>query len=125
MKRDNELMRIRGIESDDSQKDLESFIEMRLRPTIVFQKPILISLIRHYVKERKTNFNAFNQKVQKNIVKEFFQGEKELRKMLIQSVIGLFTINELETYYKYSTRLDTEINDYIKTEIVNNIEQLY
>jgi hypothetical protein len=125
MKRDDELMRIRGVESDDSQIDLESFIKMRLRPTIVFQKPILISLIRHYVKERKTNFNAFNQKVQKDIIKDFFNGEKELRRMLIQSVIGLFTINELETYYQYSMRLDTEINDYIKSEIVNNIEQLY
>ena len=125
MERDEELMRIRGVDCQESQKDLDSFINMTLRPTIVFQRPILISLIRHYVKERKTNFNAFNQKVQKNIIKEFFQGEKELRKMLIQSVIGLFTINELETYYKYSMRLDTEINDYIKTEIVNNIEQLY
>lgn len=125
MERDEELMRIRGVDHQESQKDLDSFIKMTLRPTIVFQKPILISLIRHYVKERKTNFNAFNQKVQKNIIKEFFQGEKELRRMLIQSVIGLFTICELETYYKYSMRLDTEINDFIKKEIVNNIEQLY
>jgi hypothetical protein len=126
MERDEELMRIRGVNQSEIQKnDLESFIKVTLRPTISFQKPILISLIRHYVKERKPNFNAFNQKVQKNIIKEFFEGEKELRRMLIQSVIGLFTTSELEMYYEHSMRLDTEINDFIKREIVENIEQLY
>jgi len=102
----------------------EQFEQHSVLPLIKFQSSLLFSQFRTYLKERKPAFNAFNQKVQKALVRDLIKADKQVQRALINTVTSLFTMEEFTYYQKHQLPLNRRITVLVSERFQNNLEQL-
>jgi hypothetical protein len=94
---------ISGLEPASSPA--EQFQNQTLRPILKMQNDLLLAIFANYLQRRKVPLLQFAEKKQLDWIEHCLQKDQRLRQLLLGAVVGLFTVEEWETYQSMSAEL--------------------
>lgn len=121
--RDETLNNLRpkfALNINGKKNDIELFMHTVLRPILKYQNEfiqIIITEAKHFEVEKTITDNESRNQAYLN---DFIKKNTNLRNLLIGSIIGLFTSEELKTYFNYSTQLNKRIIEMIVTRYLSS-----
>ena len=94
---------IPGLEAASSPA--EQFQNQTLRPILKMQNDLLLAIFANYLQRKKVPFPQFSPKKQLDWIENCLQKDQRLRQLLLGTVIGLFTLEEWDTYDSMAAEL--------------------
>ncbi len=124
--RDEWLLEMRPEIKDvhEAESEEELFQNKTLRPVLKFQNAALISVLKNYIKDRKKPFKAFNQKVQKQMIRDYIQNDHPFRRELQHLIVALLTEQELHFYFTHRSECNKRIIQMLIERYCNQLERL-
>lgn len=124
--RDNLLITIRPSLNltSDIISEFEEFQNRTLRPILKFQNELIIRLAKTKIKKLVPQFNAYSGGVQKKEIENRIKKDAQFRSILFSSVIGLFTLDELQFYESHEKEINKRMASLIIKRIQDQMESL-
>lgn len=94
---------------DEVTSEQEKLQNQVLRPIIKFQHEFLLVYFSQYLIKHKRDIKATDMATSIQIVEKLLQSDIPLRNVLIGSIIGFMTQQEVIRYYKYESELRNRI----------------
>lgn len=90
---------------DPAATPMERFQNETLRPILKMQNDLLLAVFANYLRGKKVPFQQFSKARQLEWIENCLQKDQRLRQLLLGAVIGLFTLEEWQTYESSSAEL--------------------
>lgn len=113
---------IEGVQ--EALNEIEQFQNKAIRPVLKFQNTALVNVLKSYIKDRKKPFKAFNQKVQKQMIKDYIQNDHLFRRELQHLIVALLTEQELHFYFTHRSECNKRIVQMLIERYCNQLERL-
>lgn len=91
---------------NDQMGSEEYFQNAILRPILKLQNDLFVSVFRNYIKKHKNVFFDLTLEKKQHYIEQSIQKDIKLRNSLKGMVIGMFTVEEYETYTLNSSALN-------------------
>ena len=91
---------------DSNSSAGERFQNNVLRPILKLQNDLLIEMCRNYFAKNKVDFQTFSAEKKAQAIENAIQKDIKFRNSIKGVVLGLFTIEEYQTYITDSSRLN-------------------
>lgn len=126
MNRDEYLLQIRPtLALAQTSTAQEAFQNNVLRPILKLQNELLLAVIKTHVRQSNKGFNNLKKAEQEDFVKSLITKQAELRSAVIHLVVGMFTIEEYDTYSIEKSENNKRIVQMAIQRVYSQIEQLY
>jgi len=126
MTRDQSILDIRPeLSIQEGHGEIEAFQNKVLRPLLKLQNDLLLSITRDYLLRKHKQFNAYKVGVQQQLLQTAGKQDLEFKYMLINSIVGLLTLDELEHYHRYRSEMNKRIVQMAIERILSQLERLY
>ena len=100
--------------------EIEKFQNEAIRPIIKMQHNLLIILFKNYIKKRKIDFHNLKIEKQKVKINSILTKDIIFKNLILGSIIGHFSDEELTLYLKDSSELKKRILQIIKQRLQDN-----
>ena len=100
--------------------EIEKFQNEAIRPIIKMQHNLLIILFKNYIKKRKIDFHNLKIEKQKVKINSILTNDIIFKNLILGSIIGHFSDEELTLYLKDSSELKKRILQIIKQRLQDN-----
>jgi hypothetical protein len=97
--------------------EIEKFQNEAIRPIIKMQHNLLIILFKNYIKKRKIDFHNLKIEKQKVKINSILTNDIIFKNLILGSIIGHFSDEELTLYLKDSSELKKRILQIIKQRL--------
>lgn len=94
-------------------KDVEVFQNKTIRPIIKMQHAFIIGIFNNYVAKRKVKWSEITKERQEKTIDSAITKDAKLKQFYIGSIVGHFSINELEEYLENKSEFDRRIKQII------------
>lgn len=91
---------------NDQMGSEEYFQNAVLRPILKFQNDLFISVFKNYIKKHKNVFYELSLEKKQRYIEHAIQKDIKFRNSLKGMIIGMFTVEEYETYTMNSSALN-------------------
>ena len=102
---------------------IEIFQNTVLRPILKLQNDALIRLFLFDLKNKKKDFNQYNNLEKQKSIDTHFKSNTALKQQLLGVIIGLFTKVEFEVYQKDSSKINKRIFSMLKKRLEDQLIQ--
>ena len=89
--------------------DQEQFQNQVLRPILKFQNKLFVNLFLNYCKAHKINFTMLSNEQKENYIEHTLQKDVKHKALFLGTVVGLFTLEEFQTYSAYQKHFNKRI----------------
>lgn len=100
---------------------IEIFQNTVLRPILKLQNDALIRLFLFDLKNKKKDFNQYNNLEKQKSIDTHFKSNTALKQQLLGVIIGLFTKVEFEVYQKDSSKINKRIFSMLKKRLEDQL----
>lgn len=100
---------------------IEIFQNTVLRPILKLQNDALIRLFLFDLKNKKQDFNQYNNLEKQKSIDTHFKSNTALKQQLLGVIIGLFTKVEFEVYQKDSSKINKRIFSMLKKRLEDQL----
>ncbi|PWG05176.1 glyoxalase [Polaribacter aquimarinus] len=101
--------------------DNEKFQNEVIRPIIKMQHDILVELFHNYLVNKKINLKNYSKEKQKETINAILTKDNHFKNVLLGSVIGHFSLDELSFYHQNPVEFKRRINQIINLRIQDYI----
>ncbi len=126
--RDDILKEIRislSIPEDTTEKsDIINFQNKVLRPILKQQNECFVLLFCHYIEEKRIKWTTSQPSVRIQIIGKSLRNDVQLKSLLIGSVIGFFSSNELKLYQAHKREIHKRIIHMIESRLIDQLINL-
>ena len=112
---------MQGTVSAQSSAD-EFFQNQTLRPILKLQNDLFIEVLKNYIAKSKTDFLHFTVEKKLQFIENSIQKDIKFRNSLKGMVIGLFTVDEYETYILNSSSLNKRMMSMLIERLKNQLQ---
>jgi len=123
--RTNDLLKIRlGVKTTTLNNNMsagEYFQNTTLRPSIQFQKELLIEGFKNYVKKHKNVFHSLSTDKKLHYIENAIQRDIKFRNSLKGMIIGVFSLEEYQQYTQNSSSLNKRMMNLVIERLKDNI----
>jgi len=123
--RTNDLLKIRlGVKTTTLNNNMsagEYFQNTTLRPSIKFQKELLIESFKNYAKKHKNVFYSLSTDKKLHYIENAIQRDVKFRNSLKGIIIGVFSIDEYKQYILNSSALNKRMMSLVIDRLKDNI----
>ena len=102
---------IATISIEKSTSDAERFQNQCLRPILKLQNELLLALFQQYIRKRKNKYLELNEKKQLEYIEHSIRQDLKFKNLLVGTIIGQFTLEELEQFQQAEKELTRRITD--------------
>lgn len=124
--RDTQLLSIRPVISSikitNNMSEEERFQNLTLRPIIKLQNDLFIDVLKNYIIKHKNVFYELNLESRLQYIDNAINKDMKFRNALKGSIIGLFTIEEYETYSVNASSLNKRMMNLVIQRLQSNIQ---
>lgn len=110
-----------AVQLSKSDKPLAVFMHTTLRPVLKQQHNTICTVIRNDRHLKNTDFSVETEARNAVYLKTFMQKNTELRSVLIGTIIGSFTAEELEFYLQNQKEVNRRIVEMIITRFLSTL----
>lgn len=107
--------------TDDMSFD-ERFQNITLRPIIMQQHDLLVSVFKNYISKHKNVFYDLSLEKRLDYIENTIHKDMKFRNSVKGMVIGLFTLEEYELYITNSSSLNKRMMNIVKERLLSNIQ---
>ncbi len=101
--------------------EVELFQNQTLRPILKLQNDLYVLIFNNYIVRQKVDFTDFTKERRKNFIAQSLQKDVALKNTLIGVTIGMFTEEEMETYFGESKEFNKRIITMLIERIIDQI----
>ena len=112
---------MQGTVNSQSSAD-EFFQNQTLRPILKLQNDLFIEVLKNYITKSKTDFIHFPAEKKLQFIENSIQKDIKFRNSLKGMVIGLFTVDEYETYIQNSSSLNKRMMSMLIERLKNQVQ---
>lgn len=105
-------------------KDVEVFQNKTIRPIIKMQHAFIIGIFNNYVAKRKVKWSEITKELQEKTIDSAITKDAKLKQFYIGSIVGHFSINELEEYLENKSEFDRRIKQIIIKRLKDSSTEL-
>ena len=109
----------------DNGTSIEQFQNDTLHPIIRFQDTFVFAQFQKYVRKFKPAFNAYNQRAQRNYIKEVLVSDSRIRNSLIATIVSMMTLEEYNFYCEHKVEVNRKIIGFLTERLQEHLELLY
>lgn len=84
----------------------EAFQNITLRPILKLQHDLFLGVFRNYLTKRKKAFDQMAVEDRALYVEQTLKTDQKLKQFLLGTVVGLFTVDELQVYFENENELN-------------------
>ena len=110
---------ITGIEHKADTLPFEAFQSTTLRPILKFQHDLILQLFQIGIDKNKALYHSLKKEEKEEFLTKMIQKQVPFRNQLIGSVIGMFTLTEMEEYEKNTSEINKRILTIAKQRILS------
>jgi hypothetical protein len=110
-----------GIVSGQSSAD-ELFQNQTIRPVLQLQNDLIIAVFINYVNKNKADFYSYSAEKKMQAIENSIQKDIKFRNSLKGIIIGLFTIQEYDTYIQNSSRLNKRMMNLLTERLKSQVQ---
>lgn len=99
---------------------IEKFQNEVIRPIIKQQHQFLITVFQHYLFKRKIDFSSISEDKKTATINASLKNDVNFKNLLIGSVIGHFSIDELVIYHQNTSEFNRRITQIINQRFIDN-----
>lgn len=100
----------------------EAFQNATLRPLIKLQNDILVDFAKSYfIKYRKKDLLTIDTQHRRELISDSFKKDTRFKNMVQGMIVGLFTLEELTTYFELKSEIDRRISSIVRKRILDQI----
>jgi len=88
------------------------------------QNDLFIEIVKNHISKHKLDFSNFTVEKKLNYIENSIKNEVKFRNFLKGIIIGLFTLDEFNTYNQNSSRLNKRMMDMLIERIQSQIQLL-
>ena len=99
---------------------IEKFQNEVIRPIITQQHSFLIAVFQHYLFKRKIDFSNISEEKKTATINTSLKNDVNFKNLLIGSVIGHFSIDELVVYHQNTSDFNRRITQIINQRFIDN-----
>jgi hypothetical protein len=110
-----------GFVNNQSSSD-EQFQNKTLRPIIKLQNDLFIAVMQNYISKCKTDFYNFTVDKKLFFIENAIQKDIKFRNSLKGIIIGLFTVDEYNSYIKNSSSLNKRMMSILIETLKNQVQ---
>ncbi len=125
--RDENIILLRGEplgEVSTNSSEEEQFQNQILRPILKLQNDLLLSVFKNYIAEQKNNFYNLNRDQKMVFIDNAIQKDTKLRNLYKGLILGLFTIEEYNTFKLLSASLNKRLMSMLQERIKSQLQLL-
>ncbi len=126
--RSDDLLHIRpDIKSTQIHSNMslgERFQNETLRPILKFQNNLLIALFKNYIRKHKNTFYELSLEKRLQYIENAIQKDVKFRNSLKGLIIGLFTVDEYNTYIQDSSALNKRMMNMVVERLKDQVQLL-
>lgn len=100
----------------------EYFQNSTLRPILKLQNPMFIILFQNYITKHKNKFYTLNLEKRFDYIENAVQKDIKFRNTLKGVIVGIFTINEYNSYLKNSSALNKRMMKMVVERLKDQIQ---
>lgn len=100
------------------------FLHRTLRPVLKLQNELLLLLVADFIQEHHIPFLAASEVEQQRVVAELLTRNVKLRYLLVGTVVGLFTQNELAFYRPNRAELNRRLLELASRRVQDHVAAL-
>lgn len=108
--------------------EIEQFQNCTLRPILKFQNPLILDLFRNFIdnrfRKKKNTFGGMDISDQNIFITNALKTDIRLKNIFLGSIIGHFTVSELEFYYQNKGEINRRITTLLIQRLQSQIEGL-
>jgi len=126
--RSSDLVKIRPdiktSQINDRMSDEERFQNETLRPILKLQNDLFLLVFKNYIRKHKNVFLDLSYERQMAYIENAVQKDIKFRNALKGMVIGLFSLEEYQTYIQNSTALNKRMMNMLIERLKNQLQLL-
>ncbi|GAB1857137.1 hypothetical protein MHTCC0001_19730 [Flavobacteriaceae bacterium MHTCC 0001] len=100
----------------------EYFQNTVLRPIIKFQNDLLIAVFKNYIAKHKSVFYDLSLQKRIDYIENAVHKDMKFRNSVKGMIIGLFTVEDYETYIQNSSALNKRMMNIVKQRLLSQIQ---
>jgi hypothetical protein len=108
----------------EGTSEIESFQNTTIRPIVKMQHHLLLISFKNYLQKRKIDFENYSEKEKLNQINSIFTKDIAYKNISIGFIVGHFSIQECDLYFKYSSEIHKRIIKIIQQRIHDSISEL-
>ncbi|MCU7614869.1 glyoxalase [Chryseobacterium sp. GMJ5] len=110
-----------NLPNSETTTPAEVFQNQTLRPVLKLQNELYLSLFTNYIVRQKADFEASSLQKKHIFIEQSLQKDAVLKNTFIGMTIGMFTLQELETYHtdhkEFNRRIITMLIERLKSQM--------
>lgn len=110
-----------NIQNSETTTPAEIFQNQTLRPILKLQNDLYLSLFTNYALRQKADFPTLSSFKKQMFIEQSLQKDTVLKNTFIGMTIGMFTLEELETYHSdskvFNKRIITMVIERLKSQM--------
>ncbi|BAO56162.1 hypothetical protein [Nonlabens marinus] len=107
---------------NDTMSADEQFQNRTLRPVAKLQHDLLVEVFRNYIKKHKNVFYGLNVVKRTDYIENAVNRDQKFRNSLKGIMIGMFTLNEYQTYIENSSALNKRMMNIVRERLISSIQ---
>ncbi|MFK8060084.1 MAG: glyoxalase [Polaribacter sp.] len=104
--------------------EIEKFQNEVLRPIIKMQHNFLISFFKNNTEKRKIIFDELPNDKKKKVIRTSLTKDINFKNILLGSIIGHFSLDELEFYQQNTSEINRRILQIVKQRLQDSISEI-
>ncbi len=108
----------------EGTSEIESFQNTTIRPIVKMQHHLLLISFKNYLQKRKIDFENYSEKEKLNQINSIFTKDIAYKNISLGFIVGHFSIQECDLYFKYSSEIHKRIIKIIQQRIQDSIPEL-
>jgi hypothetical protein len=94
------------VETEPTENIAENFQNATLRPILKLQHELFLRFFENYLEKRKKQFHQMAMEDRALYIEHSLKTDQKFKQFLIGSVVGLFTLEELNVYFENESELN-------------------
>lgn len=124
--RSTDLLNLRPIIASailhDAMSSEEYFQNATLRPVIKSQNDLIIAVFKNYIAKHKNVFYELSTQKQLDYIENAIHKDMKFRNSVKGMIIGMFTLEEYESYTTNSSALNKRMMNLVKERLVSQLQ---
>lgn len=108
----------------DTTLDIEKFQNETIRPIIKMQHNHLIAIFKDYILKKKIDFRNLSVDHKKDKIKSTLHKDGSFKKFIVGTIVGQFSIQEIEYYLENSRELTRRILQIVTQRLQDSLSEL-
>jgi pyoverdine/dityrosine biosynthesis protein Dit1 len=100
---------IKSIKNDLQSSEAERFQNVTIRPILKFQNSLILSLVNNHLFKHKIILSEMSQEKRFDTIKSILLNDRKFHELMTGIVVGLFTDQELTSYFSNEKELKKRI----------------